>query len=150
MQLALGAFIFETDNLTYSQLGRRTAWRHAGQSRVGASEALQYVGPGDDTLSLTGVLPHGVVGRSEAIATLRDMGRRGAAWPLVGGDGVVHGAWIITDLDETQRGLMIDGRPRLSDFTLNLKAVDADALDDADPAGSLPAALDLGRLVGIY
>lgn len=150
MLLALGMFEFSAANVSYNQLQRRTSWRHAGQPRVGAREASQFVGPGDDIITLTGVLPHGLIGRSEALKDLRDMGERGAAWPLVGGDGTVFGAFIITDLDETQRAIVLDGRPRLSDFTLSLKHVDEDQDPEADATSRMIGALDLGRLVGLY
>ncbi|MNV99686.1 Phage P2 GpU [compost metagenome] len=59
------------------------------------------------------------------------MGKSGEAWPLVDGAGRVYGAFVILSLDETQRSIMDNGVPRISDFSLALKRVD-DEVSDAE------------------
>lgn len=124
--MALGRFIFGNDDLSYAQLQRRTSWKHPSNDRVGARAAAQYAGPGDDTITLNGLLAPGVIGRAGALDELRQLGDEGGAWPLVDGAGLVYGVYVITDLDETQRAIFHDGVPRVSDFTLSLKRVDDD------------------------
>ncbi len=126
MLMALGRFIFGNDDLSYAQLQRRTSWKHPSNERVGARAAAQFAGPGDDTITLNGLLAPGVIGRIGALDELRQLGDGGEAWPLVDGAGQVYGVYVITDLDETQRAIFHDGVPRISDFTLSLKRVDDD------------------------
>ena len=56
MLMALGQFVFGLDTLAFDTLRRATAWRHPSNSRVGAMPARQSLGPGDDTITLSGVL----------------------------------------------------------------------------------------------
>ena len=55
MMMSLGMFTFGLPTLAYQELKRRTDWRHARQTRIGARDATQYVGPGEDTITLSGV-----------------------------------------------------------------------------------------------
>lgn len=122
--MSLGLFAFSNDDLSYAQLQRRTSWRHPTNDRVGARAAGQYAGPGDDIVTMSGVLAPGVIGRAGALDDLRELADQGEAWPLVDGAGYVYGVFVITDLDETQRAIFADGVPRVSDFTLTLKRMD--------------------------
>lgn len=129
--MALGMFQFDLSSAPFRELQRRSGWRHAFNSRVGARPAGQYLGPGDDQITLTGTIAYGVLARPGALDELRAMASEGVSWPLVGGDGEVFGAFVIEDVTETRRELFQDGTPRLSDFTLQLRRVDDDE-DDAE------------------
>ena len=59
--MTLGLFVFDLPSLTYQQLQRRTTWRHAFSDRVGARPLGQFVGEGDDDITLTGMLLMGDV-----------------------------------------------------------------------------------------
>lgn len=122
--MSLGLFAFSNDDLSYAQLQRRTSWRHPTNDRIGARAAGQYAGPGDDIVTMSGLLAPGVIGRAGALDDLRELADQGEAWPLVDGAGYVYGVFVITDLDETQRAIFADGVPRVSDFTLSLKRLD--------------------------
>lgn len=124
MLMSLGLFAFSNDDLSYAQLQRRTSWRHPTNDRVGARAAGQYAGPGDDIVTMSGLLAPGLIGRAGALDDLRELADQGEAWPLVDGAGYVYGVFVITDLDETQRAIFADGVPRVSDFTLTLKRMD--------------------------
>lgn len=124
MLMSLGLFAFSNDDLSYAQLQRRTSWRHPTNDRIGARAAGQYAGPGDDIVTMSGLLAPGVIGRAGALDDLRELADQGEAWPLVDGAGYVYGVFVITDLDETQRAIFADGVPRVSDFTLSLKRLD--------------------------
>lgn len=131
MLMSLGLFAFSNDDLSYAQLQRRTSWRHPTNDRVGARAAGQYAGPGDDIVTMTGLLAPGVIGRAGALDDLRELADQGEAWPLVDGAGYVYGVFVITDLDETQRAIFADGVPRVSDFTLSLKRMDDSVAEGA-------------------
>jgi hypothetical protein len=50
--LTLGMFVFGMDTLAYSDLQRRITWRHEASDRFGARPAVQFIGPGDDDVTI--------------------------------------------------------------------------------------------------
>lgn len=127
MLMALGEFVFSLPTLAFQDLFRRTSWRWAENSRIGVRAASQFLGPGEDTITLAGLLVPQMIGDASSIRQLRALGDQGEAWPLVDGTGRVHGAFVLTDLEERQTMLLQDGVPRRTDFSITLKHV-----DDAD------------------
>lgn len=122
--MALGMFLFEIGTLPFEELQRRTSWHHARAARVGARDATQFVGPGDETVSLSGSVYTELTDGRVSINDLRAMADDGEALPLVDGSGTVYGNYVITDLDERHAHLMSDGTPRRIDFGLDLLRVD--------------------------
>lgn len=122
MQLAaLGLFIFEFATWPFEDLSRRTDWNHAGAPRTGARDALQFTGPGDETVSIAGKLAPEVAGSYSSIETLRAMADEGDEYQFVLGTGDVWGGFVITGMDERRKAMLVDGTPRMIDFTLDLK-----------------------------
>lgn len=121
---ALGLFVFSSETALFEGLRRREDWRHAQQSRFGARDATQFLGPGQDTVSLGGQLVPLVGGSFSAIDTLRAMAAEGEASQLVRGDGLIIGTFVITGLDTENAFLLVDGIPRRVDFTLDLLRVE--------------------------
>lgn len=118
---ALGLFIFEFATWPFDELSRRSDWGHASAARVGARDALQFTGPGDETVSIAGKLAPEAAGSFSAITTLRAMADEGDEYQLVLGTGDVWGGFVIVGLDERRKFLLVDGTPRLIDFTMDLK-----------------------------
>lgn len=141
MMAALGQFTFALNTLAFQELRRSSSWRHASNSRVGARPARQYVGPGDETISLSGLLVPEFLGDRRAIDRLRDMADKGAAYALVNGAGENFGAWVIESLEETGSVFVREGVARRVEFSISLTRVD-DAL--ADPAGGTDGGDDWG------
>jgi phage protein U len=57
--LALGTYRFSIDTAAYQTLKRRQSYRWQSQERLLRSPAQQFVGLGDDTITLAGVIyPH--------------------------------------------------------------------------------------------
>lgn len=133
MLMALGRFIFSIDTVLFSQLQRKRTWRHPSNDRVGAAPASQYAGPGDDTITLGGLLAPGQLGAFDALESLAEMAKPGRAYPLLNGEGDVYGAFVITDLDENKKHFLVDGQALIVDFTLSLKRVDDDQDNGASP-----------------
>lgn len=146
MLMALGMFVFEARSVPYQQLQRSTEWRHASQSRVGDRPAYQFVGPGADTITLTGTLLPEFTGGRLDLDEIRDMADQGKAWPLVEGTGKQYGLWVITRVEETSSTFFRDGAAAKIDFTLTLEHVD-DA--STDLIGSLTTSA-IARLAGAY
>lgn len=146
MLMALGMFVFETRSVPYQQLQRATEWRHASQSRVGDRPAYQFIGPGTDTITLSGTLLPEYTGGRLDLDDIRDMADQGKAWPLVEGTGRQYGLWVITKVDETSSVLFRDGAAAKIEFSLSLEHVDDDR---TDLLGSLTTS-SLARLAGAY
>ena len=127
MLLAIGLFAFGIPTLAHDELQRRTQWKHATSNRVGGRDATQYVGPGDETVSISGTAFAELSDGRASLDQLRAMADSGDAWPLVDGAGRVYGAFVIETIDEGQRVLLADGTPLKIDFTINLLRVDDEA-----------------------
>ena len=54
--MILGMFPFMLETLPYDTFQRKMGWRHASNSRVGQRPATQFLGPDDETVSLSGQL----------------------------------------------------------------------------------------------
>lgn len=137
MMMAYGMFVFALGTAPYQELQRQTAWRHEAQGRVGRRPARQYLGPGDDTITLTGtLLPH-FTGGQQNLDQLRAMADEGAAWPLIEGNGTYYGLFVIESLQETKSHQMRDGSAQRIAFSLTLQRVDdrrADLLGNINSA----------------
>lgn len=129
MMLALGMFVFSLSTLAYQELQRQTEWRHPSSSRVGAAPARQFIGRGDDSITLPGILFPELAGSKLSLDALRLMANTGKAWPMIEGSGRIYGLWVIESLSETKTLFFRDGTPRRIEFTLSLKRIDDDQLD---------------------
>lgn len=138
MMMALGMFVFSLETLAYQEFQRQTEWRHGSTSRIGTNPARQYLGRGDDSITLPGVLLPTLAGSQLSLDALRTMADTGKAWPLVEGTGKIYGTWIIESLSETRTLFFRDGQARRIEFTLSLKRIDdgrVDLLGSAIAAG---------------
>ena len=129
MMMALGMFVFSLETLAYQEFQRQTEWRHGSTSRIGTNPARQYLGRGDDSITLPGVLLPALAGTQLSLDTLRTMADTGKAWPLVEGTGKIYGTWIIESLSETRTLFFRDGQARRIEFTLTLKRIDDGRVD---------------------
>lgn len=129
MMMALGQFVFSLSTLAYQEFQRQTDWRHSSTSRIGARPARQYQGPGDDTITLPGVLLPELTGGLPSLDEIREMADTGKAWVLVEGTGRIYGLWVIESLSETHSLFFADGTARRIEFSLVLKRVDDDRID---------------------
>ena len=141
MMAALGQFTFALNTLAFHEMRRSTSWRHPSNPRVGARPARQFVGLGDETITLTGLQAPEFMGDRKAVDRLREMADRGNAYALVNGAGENFGAWVIENIEETGTLFVREGVPRRVEFTINLARVDDDL---ADPAGGTDGGDDWG------
>lgn len=127
--MALGLFVFAIGTVPYQQLQRQRQWRHPSSSRIGRRPARQFVGPGDDTITLSGTLYPEITGGKLSMAALAAMADTGKAWPLIDGSGTVYGLYVIEDISETGSLFFADGSPRKIDFSLKLTRIDDERID---------------------
>lgn len=125
--LALGPFVFGIGRLPFDQLQRRRDWRHVTTARVGARDAAQFVGPGEDTLQLKGTAHAELSDGRASLDQLVTMAGTGEPYELVDGLGHVLGSFVIVSIDEGTSAFFPDGTARAIEFTLNLLGVDARA-----------------------
>lgn len=129
MMMALGLFVFGMHTVAYQELQRQTDWRHPSTNRVGTNPARQFLGRGNDTITLPGVLVSGLTGTQISLDTLRIMADTGKAWTLIEGTGRIYGIFVIESISETRSYLFKDGAARRIEFTLTLQRVDDSDLD---------------------
>lgn len=123
MLMSFGMFQFEIGTLPYQELSRSRAWRFGRSERFGAMPATQFLGPGDDQVTLSGALVPGLAGRFSAIESLAEMADKGEGWPLTDGVGNVLGTFVVDKLDHKASQFMVDGLARKGDFSLTLTRI---------------------------
>lgn len=124
MLLALGMFTFGISTLAADELARRASWRHATSPRIGARDAVQFTGPGEETIAIPGSVYHEIADGDVSLDELRRMAATGDAWSLVDGMGYVYGAFVITGIDDRRKAFFPNGKPRQIDFSIDLLRVD--------------------------
>lgn len=129
MMMALGMFVFELRTVPFQELERMSEWRHAANSRLGQRPRRQFLGAGDDSITLSGELRPEITGGSLSLDALRVMADTGKAWVLVAGTGRIYGLFIIESVKESNSDFLRDGTPRKINFSLSLKRTDNNSVD---------------------
>lgn len=124
MMMCFGTYVFSLSTAAYDQLQRQMQWRHSSSERLHARPARQYVGPGDETISLQGLIAAELTDDIQTLDVLRALADEGRPQSLVEGTGVVYGSYVIDSLSETRKELFNDGTPRLIEFQLQLTRTD--------------------------
>ena len=118
--MALGEYRFSVSTAAYQEFTHSAEFRWASQERLGRLPARQYLGPGEETISLRGTLhPHfrGGLGQMDR---MRAEAARGEPLEMSEGTGRIWGKWVITRVEETRRVFDADGAPRRIEFRLAL------------------------------
>lgn len=132
MMLSLGLFVFAVDSTAYQSLQRQSAQRWQGSERIGLRATQQYLGKGEDSITLSGVLMPEFTGGETNLALLQTMAESGKAHVLLNGSGEALGLWIITNIRENHSEFFRDGKARKIEFSLSLKRIDDDRIDNLD------------------
>ena len=125
MMMSYGTFVFSLPTAAYEQLQRQMTWRHASSERMHARPARQYIGPGEDNISLQGLISAELVDNLQVLDDLRSLADQGTPQALVEGTGRVYGAYLLVGLSETRKEFFSDGTPRMIEFQLQLERADA-------------------------
>lgn len=153
MMMTLGWFVFMRSTVAPQSQQDEWVWRHPGNNRVGARPAYQFLGPDDETSTLSGVLLPELTGGPVSLDMLRQMGDSGEAFPLIQGDGVMRGSFVIEGISTTRSEFFDDGAARQIEFTIKLKRVDDNDSSFGNTllgrtAGNLLGRLGVGKLIG--
>lgn len=124
VMLALGRFAFGMATAAYDSMQRQLQFKHSAVARVGARDAFQALGPGDDVITLSGLVAPEVTGTLASLDDLIDMGNTGAAFALVDGTGKVYGGYFIESMQNTASFFYPNGVPRRVEFSITLKRND--------------------------
>lgn len=121
--MSLGMFNFQLDTVPFEDLSRKMSWRFGRTERQGTFAAAQFLGPGEDSISISGMLAPPTIGKYAQLETLIEMADQGEAQSLVDGNGNVWGFFTIESVDRKQNHFLDNGVPRKTDFTIELKRV---------------------------
>jgi phage protein U len=119
-------FVFGIKTAAYDRLQRMTSWNWPAQERAGRRPALQYTGPGEDSITLDGTVYTEKAGLGQMDA-LRAMGDSGQPHIMVDQYGNVLGKWCVLSVKENQSSFFWDGAPRKQEFSVQLTAYGEDA-----------------------
>ncbi|SCC32447.1 hypothetical protein GA0061071_11344 [Kosakonia oryzendophytica] len=124
MMLALGLFVFMRQTLPFQNMQRDAEYRWPSNARVGKRDAFQFLGVGEEKITLGGELYPELTGGHLSLTALRLMAEDGKAWPLLSGSGMIYGMFVINSISDTGTEFFSDGSPRKISFTLTLTRVD--------------------------
>lgn len=119
--MKLGAFTFSIRTAAYQDFSRKTEQRWPSQERFGQLPARQFTGPGDDSITLNGVIFGDYRGGTGQLDSLRLLASTGQPQILITGRGAILGRWVIESVEEKQSIFAAYGTPRKQEFTLTLK-----------------------------
>lgn len=152
MMMVYGLMVFMRQTLPYAEQQHTVDYRWPTNSRVGERAAAQFLGVGDEKITLTGELCPEITGGALSLLTFKAMADEGCAWPLIGGNGTIYGMFVVESISQTHSEFFANGAARKIGFTLSLKRVDesltsmfGDVKQQADSlisgAGNLPGQL---------
>lgn len=145
MMMTLGYFVFSRLTVPFQQKQHEMVWRHPSHNRVGARPVSQFLGAGDETIVLSGVLLPEITGGELSLDALRKMADTGKAYPLIDGRGTVYGQFVIEKISKGSSEFFIDGAARRIEFSLDLKRI-----DDGDSGLISNSRLDMIGLGGLF
>ena len=119
--MALGEFRFAVDTAAYQELRHSQSWRWQSQERLLRKPAQQFVGAGEETLDLSGVIYPHFQGGLQQIEKLRIQASKGEPLLLVDGLGFVWGLWVVIQIEEGQSFFQGNGQPLKQTFQLRLR-----------------------------
>ena len=142
----LGSFQFDLPNGVPQTLDRTAAYRWEVQDRLLRDPAAQFLGPGQQEITLDGNLFPGFSGRQTTMETLRELAAKGEAQMLTDGLGRVYGKWAIKQIREGLSIFAPDGGARQISFSISLmRYVEDDPGQAASPlAMEFNSTVDLG------
>ncbi|HDL7089120.1 TPA: phage tail protein [Yersinia enterocolitica] len=124
MMMAFGMFVFMLQTVPYQDFQHQMAWRHPSNARIGLRPISQFLGPDEESITLSGVLYPELTGGKASLMALQLMAETGKAWSLIEGNGAIHGMFVIESLSRTKSIFFSDGSARKIEFTLTLKRTD--------------------------
>lgn len=148
IMMTLGGFQFGISTAAYQELSRTTEYRWPAQERFMQNPALQFVGPGGDTINLPGVIYPHFSGGTGQLDAMRALAAKGTPQTLIDGSGRVMGEWVIERVEEKQTVFAFAGAPRKQEFTLGLRKF-SDGVGGGGLAGSLLGGVSMASGIAV-
>lgn len=126
MMMVYGMFVFELRTLPHQQLQQNKSWRHVKNERINRSASWQYIGAGEDQITLSGVLYPEITGGEVSLTVLTTQAYTGRPWPLIDGSGQIYGMYVITGLQTTRSELDRYGKAKKIEFSISFQRCDED------------------------
>lgn len=123
-QLLFGNFMFSLNSAAFQEMNRSTAYNWPAQERVGQLAALQFTGPGEETIALPGVIYPSYRGGLAQMDKLRKQAARGKPDFLIDAQGNVYGRFVVERIEENRSNFAPLGIPRKIEFNLYLRKFD--------------------------
>ncbi|CAM3633095.1 phage tail protein [Escherichia coli] len=126
MMMIYGMFVFELRTLPHQQLQQNKSWRHVKNERINRSASWQYIGSGEEQMTLSGVLYPEITGGEVSLSLLNTQAYTGCPWPLIDGTGQIYGMYVITGIQTTRSELDRYGKARKIEFSVSFQRCDED------------------------
>lgn len=120
-QLIWGGFEFKLDTAGLETFGRQSTYRWPVQERIERPVALQFVGEGENTISVAGYIHPHFKGTATELDKLRKIAEEGKPKIMTTGTGKVLGKYVCTDIKDDFSSMLDDLRPRRVDYTVTFK-----------------------------
>jgi len=118
--MGLGRWRFSVPGQSYDRLSRRYEYRWEPQWRVGSRPAEQYLGPGEESLDIRGVLYPHYAGGYNQLNQMRFAAQYGEPYGLSDAKGIYYGKWCIRMIRDEQEFFHNNGDPKKVEFSIDL------------------------------
>lgn len=118
--IRLGPFKFSIRTLNLQDLDRIWDYRWEAVNRVGERPAMQFMGPGEETVGLRGIIYPHYMGGFGQLERMRESAAGGNPYHLATGYGRNYGKWCIKSIGDQHTLLFPDGSPRKVEFDIDL------------------------------
>jgi phage protein U len=123
MMMIYGLIPFMRQTLPYGELQHNVAYRWPTSGRIGKRASAQFLGIGDEKITLSGELRPELTGGAISMLAIKLLADEGRAWPLIGGNGMIYGMYVIENYVSTGSEFYSDGSARKITFSLSLCAL---------------------------
>lgn len=148
--MQLGGFQFGLSTAAYQELSWSTEYRWPEQDRIGQESALQFTGPGPETITLTGIIYAEFRAGRFQIEGMKAVAARGEPLMMTDGLGAVMGRWVIKKIDEKKSIFASGGVGRRQDFTMELRKFgDSTASPVSGALAAVPGGVTTSPLGGL-
>lgn len=120
VMMLLGTTVFSVNTTTYNSITRSAVWQWQALSVIGKNPRYQYLGQGENTIAIHGLVYPGQYGSKSQLLLLEQAAGLGMPLPMFSGSGLELGAWCVQGFSETRTELFDNGQPRKIEFSLDL------------------------------
>lgn len=145
MLYMIGAVAVDTYPFAFDAVSRSGSADIAFKPLLNGLKGAEFMGEGDDTLSMRGQLLPAKIGGLPQLEALRSHMNQGAALPVMRGDGVRLGTYMLVSLRDNHTDLLRDGIGARVRVSVSLKKVPA---HQSTGLQVIPALLQLFDLLG--